>query len=611
MQPAFTGRGSAAKFSGRVGSVFLAAFLVIVVYAHTAFAPCSLPDLPSCVCYATCSAVGAPWPPSYGDIVEVARGTVGLRTCCFQHGGQAYWQVQRQATIPASAEALAFEEPGIEADDDTDPEAWCTETIAYWGQRSTTPYADGYYTARHHPSSYVRGTEEMRQWYIDEEAFGGLFRGRWIDGTELDYANFEPGVNGPCPGAYQQLYKWDPTDADGDGTSWDAVTTHSQLIDSMVVHRINGLDGPIQRIDVHMVEGNVGFAGNEYARVINTRWYLDIIHFTALGEDDEVVDTSNRKIRGWGINLDADGDPDYDPGRIRTEVTYTFRAYPLPTGSENSDGAHVAAMLTYYAVTGGNVLVNSNSPSVATGGALPTETTPWVIPPAPHPVNPVYIDIDLLAQHPTPVSAITIDWVDGPPAYCEIWWSSQSGPIMQRPIVVPSGAPSVPPGTIMPFTVALDPSSAHVGFPIRYARICIPNSSLNRPYAITGFHYHFYSTDEEDAGGSAPEGDAIASGIDDGPAAAPALWLSGGAPNPFEGTTSLSFVVPEGPVELTIYDVAGRRVRTLVSGIRGAGRHDVVWDGRGDTGRSVPAGVYFARLEARHTTVTRKLVLIR
>jgi hypothetical protein len=584
--------------------------LLLSLGSTRALAPCALPDLPSCVCYATCSAEGVSWPPPFGDIVEVALSTVDLRTCCFEHGGQAYWQVQRQATIPEDAEALAFENPDIEDDADTNPEAWCTETIAYWGERSTTPYAGGYYTTRHHPSSYVQSANEMRQWYEDEEAIGGLYRGRWIDGTELDYADFEPGVNGPCPGAYQQIYKYDPTDADGDGTDWDNSKSHSQLIDRMTVYRFGAADGPVMRIDVHMVEGNIGF-GDGYSRVYNERDYEDIIEFTALGPADEFLDGSNRKIRGWGVNLNSDGTVDYDPDRIETVVQLFFRGYPAPTGSENSDAQHVAQMLTYYQATGGGVTVSSNSPLVMTGGGLPTEQNPWFIPPGPHPVDPVYIDIDLRAQHPTPVKGVTIEWMDGPPFYFEVWWSGVPVNIQKRIVNVPTGGPPIPPGTAIPFAVSLNPSPTDLGYPVRYARICIPNAMLTRPFLITGFHYNFYYADKEDNNGSSPEGDAIPSDVHDG-AAPRALWLSAAMPNPFHGTTRLSFGIPgDDLVSVAVFDVNGRRVRTLSTSARTAGTHEIEWDGRDDFGRDTASGVYFARIEWRGEAATRKLVLIR
>lgn len=75
--------------------------------------------------------------------------------------------------------------------------------------------------------------------------------------------------------------------------------------------------------------------------------------------------------------------------------------------------------------------------------------------------------------------------------------------------------------------------------------------------------------------------------------------VMGAAPNPFDGSTSLSMSLRQAEtVDLTIYDLAGRRVRTLSQGQIPAGDHLLRWDGRDQGGRALAAGVYFARLRA-------------
>jgi flagellar hook assembly protein FlgD len=64
-------------------------------------------------------------------------------------------------------------------------------------------------------------------------------------------------------------------------------------------------------------------------------------------------------------------------------------------------------------------------------------------------------------------------------------------------------------------------------------------------------------------------------------------------------------------VDLAVYDVAGRRVATLFAGLKGAGDHSVQWNGVGDDGHRVSAGIYFCRIQAGNTSVTRKLVVMR
>ncbi len=83
-------------------------------------------------------------------------------------------------------------------------------------------------------------------------------------------------------------------------------------------------------------------------------------------------------------------------------------------------------------------------------------------------------------------------------------------------------------------------------------------------------------------------------------------------PNPFNPSTTIAFSLPESaPVTLAIYDVNGRMVRTLVSGERAAGMHEVVWNGMDDNGRAVASGVYVYRLAAGNDVSTRRLALIR
>jgi hypothetical protein len=88
--------------------------------------------------------------------------------------------------------------------------------------------------------------------------------------------------------------------------------------------------------------------------------------------------------------------------------------------------------------------------------------------------------------------------------------------------------------------------------------------------------------------------------------------LEGNRPNPFNPTTTIRYAVPaRGKVELSVYDVAGRRVATLVEGEVEAGRHDAVWDGTSDSGEAVATGVYFARLSASGETRAQKMILLK
>jgi hypothetical protein len=78
-------------------------------------------------------------------------------------------------------------------------------------------------------------------------------------------------------------------------------------------------------------------------------------------------------------------------------------------------------------------------------------------------------------------------------------------------------------------------------------------------------------------------------------------------PNPFRGTTTLSYALARGgAVELAIYGVDGRRVATLASGVQEAGSYRLTWDG----GNARP-GLYYARLSTPEGRFTRTLVLVK
>jgi hypothetical protein len=84
------------------------------------------------------------------------------------------------------------------------------------------------------------------------------------------------------------------------------------------------------------------------------------------------------------------------------------------------------------------------------------------------------------------------------------------------------------------------------------------------------------------------------------------------SPNPARDSFTLRFSLPRAArTSLAIFDVGGRRVRGLASGVRPAGEQAITWDRRDDGGRSVNAGIYFARLEAGGRAATEKLVTLR
>lgn len=112
-----------------------------------------------------------------------------------------------------------------------------------------------------------------------------------------------------------------------------------------------------------------------------------------------------------------------------------------------------------------------------------------------------------------------------------------------------------------------------------------------------------------------PDLEVEPSGVDDDISAdeSPIYALMPSHPNPFLfGNVRIRYSIPrECDVDVALYDVLGRRVRTLHSGRVDAGWHDLVWDGRNERGNLVGAGVYFYVLDAPKYRESKKMVILR
>jgi hypothetical protein len=90
------------------------------------------------------------------------------------------------------------------------------------------------------------------------------------------------------------------------------------------------------------------------------------------------------------------------------------------------------------------------------------------------------------------------------------------------------------------------------------------------------------------------------------------LELAQNQPNPFNPKTLIAFNLPQASdVRLEIYDVAGRRVTTLVDRHLTAGPYSYEWDGRNQHGEKVASGVYFYRLSTPERDLSKKMVLLK
>ena len=88
--------------------------------------------------------------------------------------------------------------------------------------------------------------------------------------------------------------------------------------------------------------------------------------------------------------------------------------------------------------------------------------------------------------------------------------------------------------------------------------------------------------------------------------------LSQNYPNPFNPITTLRYDLPEqSMVNIIIYDLLGRQVRTLLNQTQDAGYRSVIWNATNDYGKPVSAGVYLYKIQAGEFVQTRKMVLLK
>jgi hypothetical protein len=113
-----------------------------------------------------------------------------------------------------------------------------------------------------------------------------------------------------------------------------------------------------------------------------------------------------------------------------------------------------------------------------------------------------------------------------------------------------------------------------------------------------------------DNGVSRYTGEIIPAAVDDAPPQP--LPLIRAFPNPFNPSTAIEYTLAEpGTARISIYSIAGQKVRELVTEDMSNGTHRTVWDGRDSRGKEVSAGVYIMRLKAGEAVATGKMTIIR
>lgn len=92
----------------------------------------------------------------------------------------------------------------------------------------------------------------------------------------------------------------------------------------------------------------------------------------------------------------------------------------------------------------------------------------------------------------------------------------------------------------------------------------------------------------------------------------PQLKVLSNYPNPFNPITQISYSLPvDGDIELTIYNIKGQKVKTLIKGKTEAGHYNITWDSTDNSGRKVSSGVYFYQLKTTQKTLHKKMLLMK
>ena len=91
----------------------------------------------------------------------------------------------------------------------------------------------------------------------------------------------------------------------------------------------------------------------------------------------------------------------------------------------------------------------------------------------------------------------------------------------------------------------------------------------------------------------------------------PIDFLYQSRPNPFRGTATIRFnLAGETPVDIAIYDVSGRMVKTLMDGVGDQGENTVVWDGTDNGGNRVGSGIFWVKMSTPSYESTKQMVVM-
>jgi len=138
----------------------------------------------------------------------------------------------------------------------------------------------------------------------------------------------------------------------------------------------------------------------------------------------------------------------------------------------------------------------------------------------------------------------------------------------------------------------------------------IPNWSFNENATDTppDFMNYVYVANASIEGLSTSDNDST----DDGVVVPNNFELTQNYPNPFNPSTTIDFSVPSlSDVNISVYDINGRLVKTLMNNTLTSGTYSVVWNGDDVNGNAVSAGIYMYSLTSDETSITNKMILVK
>ena len=287
----------------------------------------------------------------------------------------------------------------------------------------------------------------------------------------------------------------------------------------------------------------------------------------------------------------------------------------LETGSSNEWDSQFVIPNSVIATDSGYVMYYSGSggflPRAMVGMATSPDGINWTKYDDPATTDPPYAESDPVLPY-----GEAGEWDSGYAFECTVWRSATGWAMYY------TGSPSNFTDEQIGYATSADGIhwTKYAGNPIlgsteSWASLWVMASSMVR---IDSTYYLYYTGLTSDVSAQIGLATSPPTSIaeDPGPPRVPSGFsISQNVPNPFNPSTTIEYTVPDGrgtiPVEISIYDLRGRRVRRLVDAERSPGTHRVHWDGRDDAGAAVPSGIYLYRIVAGGFGAVRKMALWR